>query len=351
MPNFELQNDPVVTAAISTAKTSETIKPARAGMQDAAPIGDATMSHAAQAYARIFRYCHVGIPAHTGLQDEAAIGGASRDANRRAGRLRSALLLGIALPLTGALAQEPEPNGPGGSWTLVWHDEFASDAALNTKNWDCMQGIPGPNSGSSMECSNSTVSGKTMNLVLASKMSQSQVCSDLPNRDHCQQGSGYSLVNVPNGYAVQVGQFIEAKIYFPGSGGYAVDWPAFYIAGLNWPADGENDIVEGAQGPSGKSLCITYHSPTVNHPNTTTQYCPVGNWTDAYHTFGLYRGSSSVRVYWDGVQEANYVTSDDGNPEQIFFQQIYANNPGLAIVYGSKSEVKVQYVRVWSGHL
>ena len=128
MPNFELQNDPVVIAAINTAKTSETITPARAGVEDAAPIGDATMSHAAQAYARIFRYCYVGIRAHTGPWDEAAIGGASMDADRRASRLRSALLLGIALPLSGApaMAASLPPPIAGQNYVLKFSETFTA---------------------------------------------------------------------------------------------------------------------------------------------------------------------------------------------------------------------------------
>ncbi|HET9093563.1 MAG TPA: family 16 glycosylhydrolase, partial [Solirubrobacteraceae bacterium] len=136
-------------------------------------------------------------------------------------------------------------------------------------------------------------------------------------------------------FGLAVGQFAQARIEFPGSGATIDNWPAFWTSGNDWPAGGENDVAEGFG-----ALTVNYHSPTVVH---LTGQVP-GDWGGHFHVYGIYRGRSVSRVYWDGRLVRTYSTADNGEPETI----LLTLGAGDHVVTGPAGAMVVDYVRVWA---
>ena len=133
-----------------------------------------------------------------------------------------------------------------------------------------------------------------------------------------------------------VGSYSEARVYFPGNGTSLYNWPAWWTSGPNWPAAGEHDIAEVLGG----KLTVNYHSPSGAH----NQGAVTGNWGNAFHVYGVYRKASSADVYWDGVLVKSYPTDDNGAGQSLLLN-VGAGSPAA---YGTASQVKVDYVRVWA---
>lgn len=207
----------------------------------------------------------------------------------------------------------PEPTGVGGSWSLVFDDEF-NGTAINTSVWNEHDGWTNQNNVTDY-ASNVTESGGVATLTLASSTSGATIGT--------------------NQNVLAVGDFAEARVEFAGSGTTIYDWPAWWASGPNWPAAGENDIAEGLG-----TLTVNYHSPSGAHNEGTVP----GDWAGAYHTFGIYRGSNYCDVYWDGTLVKSYSTDDNGQAQELLFTIGAANT----LEYGTAGQMKVDYVRVWA---
>jgi len=235
----------------------------------------------------------------------------------------------------GGGGSSPQPNGVSGNWTLVFDDEFNLDNGKLETKWSCSEGLSQNNV--TDHCSNVTISGGYLVLSMPSTTSGALLCSQPPgDTSDCSTAT-------PNGYALKVGQFAEASVYVSGnSSNVPYNWNAWWTSGPNWPAAGENDIAETAQG-DGSQLCISYHSSSQSDYEAG---CPPGTWANGFHTYGIYRQASSVQIYWDGVLVANYSTSDNGQPQELILNTGYPS-----AVYGPTKTgtglVKVKYVRVW----
>jgi Putative Ig domain/Glycosyl hydrolases family 16 len=237
-----------------------------------------------------------------------------------------------ALSITASAAASTTPNGPSGSWTLIFDDEFTG-TTLNSSNWANLQGAA-INSVSTSPA-NVSVSGGYCRLVLASSSSGGAISSNNSLAGTGIAGSG----PVVNGPTLNVGDCCEASISFPGPGsGQFYNFPAWWASGANWPANGEIDIIECYSGTPVSS----YHGNGVN----TGIGAPSGNWSNAFHTYTCVRGSSSFQIYWDGSLKWNQATSDDGGPMAMIVNAGYIS--GFSNAYGSASTVLVDYVRLWS---
>ena len=233
--------------------------------------------------------------------------------------------LGITVTASGGTA----PVGPGGTWTLVFEDQFPG-TSLNPANWTALEGA----SINSMttHASNVTVSGGYCRLQLASSSSGATINSNPSNDGY---GSG------ANGPVLKVGDCCEAYINFPGaSGDSAYNWPAWWAAGGSWPSNGEEDIWEAfTNTPS----ALNYHSPSGsnNGPN------PSGSWCNSFHTYTLVRGSGTngLKCYWDGVLVREITANDSGGPQSLL---ITVGNGGDNNSYGSAGATLVKYVRMWT---
>lgn len=205
------------------------------------------------------------------------------------------------------------PLGLRGRWTLVFDDEFNGDA-LNTSVWNTHDGWTNQN-GVTDSAANVTVSGGHAILTLASPSSGAEIGTQ--------------------SFGLAVGQFAQARIEFPGRGATVDNWPAFWTSGPDWPAGGENDVAEGFG-----ALTVNYHSPTVVHLTGRVR----GDWAGRFHVFGIYRGRTFSRVYWDGRLVRTYGTADNGEPETI----LLTLGAGDHVVTGPAGALIVDYVRVWA---
>lgn len=215
-----------------------------------------------------------------------------------------------------------EPIGVPGNWNLVFDDEF-NGSSLDTSVWSPdWFGRTGNMNNVTTSPSNVSVSGGDLNLTLSSSGVGALVSSN-------PAGGASKGVQFATGY------YAEARIYFPGSGSRIYNWPAFWTDGQHWPADGEIDIAEGLG-----QLTSNYHSPLGSNNGPFEG----SGWADGWHTYGVDREPGKNTIYWDGKVIRTYSTDDSGAPEYLIL------NVGCAsrCVTGPASEVKVDYVRVWS---
>ena len=216
------------------------------------------------------------------------------------------------------------PQGVTGAWRLAFDDEF-SGTSVDTSRWAIGNGAHVNNVTDS--AANVSESGGDLNLQLSGPSTGAVVCSG--GTDTPCGGS------TSDGYALPVGGYAEARIWFPGSGTTVDNWPAWWVSGANWPAAGEADIAEGLG-----DLTVNYHSPSGSHNHGTV----AGTWSAGWHVYGIWRHNSSDDVYWDGKLVKSFPTDDNGQPEALILDVGSANTA----VYGPASDVKVDYVRVWS---
>ena len=212
------------------------------------------------------------------------------------------------------------PNGISGTWNLKFDDEF-NGTALNSKYWSCSWFGGGTMNNVSTPCSNETVSGGNLIQTLASSSSGSTV-----DTDPSQTGGG--------GYQYGTGYVAEARVYFPGNGTTIYNWPGFWDDGQNWPADGEEDIIEGLG-----TATSNYHSNSGANNSGTIP----GIWSNGWHTYAVDRESGKNYIYWDGKLVRSYSTNDGGSPHYL----IMTVGCSGGCVTGAASQVKTDYIRVW----
>lgn len=215
----------------------------------------------------------------------------------------------------------PVPNGPSGKWVQSFGDEF-DGTTLDVKKW-------GPNwykdggvqNNVATYAKNVTVVNSNLVLTLAGSNSGALVHTD-----------------ISGGYKLPVGGYAEARIKFPGTGTKLYNWPAWWtnsVAG-NWPKGGEHDVAEVLSG----LLTANYHSTdgANNGPRTA------GYWGGAFHTYGVHRKTTSADIWWDGQLVRTYPTNDDGSPQMLILNV----GAGTPTIYGTASQVLVDYVRCWT---
>jgi hypothetical protein len=235
-------------------------------------------------------------------------------------------------PRTGCVTATPSPVPTGDPLPasgvkvgpLRFRDEFAG-TTLDASRWKAMQGWNINNVTTS--AANVAVSGGSLILALSSTSTGAAVSSARSD------GAGV------NGYQRAVGDYTEARVYFPGSSSQPIfNWPGWWSSGPSWPAAGEHDIAEGLGG----TLTVNYHG-TTNSKNYGTV---PGVWQNAFHTYGLHRKPWSADVYWDGVLVKSYPTGDNGVGQSLIVN--VGKSGSRTPVTGSAGALKVDYVRVWS---
>jgi beta-glucanase (GH16 family) len=235
----------------------------------------------------------------------------------------------VTLPTPVPPVTQPVGDPLGRTWTAVLDDEF-NGTSIDTSRWVALNGWGNNNVTSNAK--NCTESGG--NLVLA-----------LPG-----DGTGcdlYSSKNYgagANAHDLLVGDYLEARIWFPGPGTAPTseldNWPAFwtYDGSGNW-LSGENDIAEALG-----HMEYNYHATSSNG-----NLNPPGNWGNSWHVYGIYRAATQVQVFYDGVLVGTQPTTDNGGPEAIMFTSGKTNACcGAPAVYGPAGNVLVDWVREWN---
>ena len=234
-----------------------------------------------------------------------------------------------AVVTTAVSIVQPVGDPLGRAWTEVFDDEF-NGTSIDKSRWVALNGWGNNNVTSNAK--NCSESGG--NLILA-----------LPG-----DGTGCDLYSSQkdgagaNAHDLLVGDYLEARIWFPGPGSSPTstldNWPAFwaYDGSGNWLA-GENDIAEALG-----HMEFNYHSTGQNSTAS-----PPGNWGNSWHVYGIYRSATQVQVFYDGVLVQTLATSDNGGPESIMFTSGVTDACcGAPAVYGPAGNVLVDWVREWN---
>ena len=208
------------------------------------------------------------------------------------------------------------------NWSLKFNDDFDGSSVDLTK-WSNLDGWS--MNGMTAVAGNATVSGGVLSLQM----------SDATH------GAYLSTENAW-GYNFLVGDYFEARAYFPGDGTNIYGWPAVWTSGQNWPSNGELDVAEvGA-----KKVTANYHyGPAGPTSSQLGPYTPAGYWGDAWHTYAVHRKSASeVNFYWDGNLVKTWTPQDSGGGHVLLLNSGAASTQML----GAAGALKVDYVRVWT---
>jgi hypothetical protein len=223
----------------------------------------------------------------------------------------------------------PQPNGPTGSFRLVFNDEF-SGTTLNSAYWN-----------DTAVAWDNFLNGVT---TLASNVSVNNgLTLTLSDESH-----GACIYTDPGGGANPGFTFnegiVEAKVYFPGNGtecyNFGAWWTTCYRIGV-WPAQGENDIAE-CLGGTVQVHVIDNNPSGIGGENA-------GYVGGAYHIFTLQRTATNSIFWYDGVEIANIATSQNAatSPHYLVLN-IGNNNQGGPVMTGAAGALLVEYVRAWT---
>jgi beta-glucanase (GH16 family) len=130
--------------------------------------------------------------------------------------------------------------------------------------------------------------------------------------------------------------FAEIRMRLPGSDGVIYDWPDFWGDGQNWPADGEDDIIEGLQGQP----CWHFHSPAGAPGGCDTAAPLTGGW----HTFGADWEPGSVTYYYDGVAVGTVTMGVTSAPMYLIISMGADHHYGGPV---RSAKLRIGWVRVW----
>ena len=231
----------------------------------------------------------------------------------------------------------PEPVGISGNWKLVLDSEFTGNS-LNTSIWRVGwfgNGMTSPMTSTQEDCyspSNVTFPGDgTMHLSVTSSPS---TCGGVSypytgalvstNPAEFRAGGGFQYT-----YGA-----LEVRAYVPPDGTLLADWPGVWADGQSWPADGEDDLMEGLFGQA----CATFHNLLG-----VTRLCDK-TLAPGWHTFASDWEPGSITYYYDGVSIGTVTTGVTSDPMFIILDNtVHTNEANVT----EPAVMQVQYVRVW----
>jgi beta-glucanase (GH16 family) len=238
---------------------------------------------------------------------------------------------------THCLAQNP--IGPGGSWKLLWHDEF-NGKSVDTSKWDFAYRWGQTNNPDTepQVYEPWDVSEGDGNLILEAQVQQQSY-----NGKSYQYTSG--MVSAKPKYDMTFG-CVEARLKCPAGAGL---WPAFWMIYVPAKPYEEIDMLE-----------LLGYDPTIAHcgchlPALSARLADVtGTWTQSFHVYTLDWEPTYIREYIDGKVIGEYTDAANiaGEPLTIIFNLALANpgswaNETSSISASFPSSMQIDYVRVW----
>ncbi|MDE3130051.1 MAG: glycoside hydrolase family 16 protein [Acidobacteriota bacterium] len=228
-----------------------------------------------------------------------------------------------------------QPLGISGTWKLVLDSEF-THSSYNNSIWRTgwgSDGISVPSNTNELDCyspANVYVGGGSLHLDVTARPS---ACggTTLPY-------TGAMITTNPDrgrsgGFQYTYG-VAEARVYLPAAGSLIANWPGFWGNGQSWPADGENDVMEGLSGV----ICWSFHNPAG-----MTHGCD-RNITPGWHTFASDWRPGSITYYYDGIDVGVVTAGVTSAPMYLILDNTVHNNQQAVTIPAS---MQVQYVRVW----
>lgn len=136
-----------------------------------------------------------------------------------------------------------------------------------------------------------------------------------------------------SGFTYEYG-VLQARVYIPAAHAHIADWPAVWADGQSWPADGEDDLMEGLDG----TACFHFHDPLGHAGGCDRRLIP------GWHTFASEWLPGSVVYYYDGARVGAVFTGITAAPMYVALDNTVSGRAATASVDDS---MRVQYVRVW----
>lgn len=127
---------------------------------------------------------------------------------------------------------------------------------------------------------------------------------------------------------------LQARVYIPGDSSGIADWPAIWTDGQHWPADGEDDLMEGLNG----AACFHFHDPLGRSGGCDRRLTP------GWHTFASDWEPGAVTYYYDGVRVGTVTTGVTADPMYIVIDNTVSAHQAQT---ADGASLRVQYVRVW----
>ena len=231
--------------------------------------------------------------------------------------------------VSASTALQPVGDPLGRAWTEIGDDEF-NGTSIDTTRWVALNGWGNNNVTSNAK--NCTESGGDLILALPGDGTGCDLYSSQT------YGAGVNAMSLVDG------DYVEARIWFPGPGTAPTteldNWPAFwaYNGSGNWNG-GENDIAEALG-----HMEFNYHSTDL----TESGLNPPGEWGNSWHVYGFYRAATEDEVFYDGVLVGTLPTNDNGSAEPLMFTSGASNACcGAPSVTGAAGNVLVDWVREW----
>ncbi|GAB7187743.1 beta-glucanase GH16 family [Kitasatospora sp. Ki12] len=244
---------------------------------------------------------------------------------------------GVASPsaVPTQLAAAAMPTGIPGDWHLVFEDEF-DGGSLDRAKWSTgspdaahPDGVTAPVNTKELDCYDASQVSVRDGLLRITAVAKQQSCGGrtLP------YVSG--MVNSKGKFSFAHGA-MEARIDVPAAApGVVANWPAFWSVGADWPAGGENDVMEGLHG----RVCSYFNSDIAS-----TGSCADSDLT-GWHVFGSDWQPGRVDYYRDGVLVATITAGVTSAPMWLMVDN--AVQPSIGGPTAVPATLQVDYVRVW----
>lgn len=228
------------------------------------------------------------------------------------------------------------------NWQMIFSDEF-DGTTLDTSKWNNQRddwlkgGMPYNNlEGAWYKPENSTVGGGIL------KQTIQRLPSTMTN-DHGTFDYSTGMVNSNKRFGFTYG-YVESRMRVPSCSGC---WPAFWMLPVKegWPP--EIDIYEFFDSATLKYPYFSSHwkGTTTDQEYVTNTYgTPSGDYTEAWHTYGMLWTPDSVQSFVDGIPGPTY-TGKAVPHEAMYLIMQMAIGKGYATPAGAN--LQTDYVRVY----
>lgn len=226
------------------------------------------------------------------------------------------------------------PSGPPGAWTLKWSDEFA-DLSNWWLTWPPAETPQLPMQTSEVACYDPACVSIENGVCTLSAIVKGQTVGG-----RVFEYATAVMASKDTGLFA-LGDYVEFTACLQGdvSSGVIDDWQGCWTCGPDWPAGGEDDIVESWGGNP------TYH---FHSPQGAPGGVASGGFAGSFHTFGsLYGTDGTVTDFYDGV-EVGSVSSGGVTGSEWLMASIMLDpsvNPTALVV---PCRMQLQSVKVWT---